>query len=208
EIGMTDAMGAWQDTCFIGVSNDSGGVFAGYGSLLIQSRPGHELVFGTGPTDAASVEARIRIPYDAAGLQFPATQQASTNANTLDDYEEGTWTISATFGGASTLQTASASAGTYEKIGRQVRASARLKLTEKGSATGDAALAGLPFAIGGKAYASLWLETVTFADFPMGSGGSSVVSLYESTNAGVVTALTEGDFADTSEADVSVSYSV
>jgi hypothetical protein len=27
-----------------------------------------------------------------AGITFPATQSASTNANTLDDYEEGTWT--------------------------------------------------------------------------------------------------------------------
>ena len=26
------------------------------------------------------------------GITFPATQSASTNANTLDDYEEGTWT--------------------------------------------------------------------------------------------------------------------
>ena len=27
-----------------------------------------------------------------AGITFPATQSASTDANTLDDYEEGTWT--------------------------------------------------------------------------------------------------------------------
>jgi hypothetical protein len=26
------------------------------------------------------------------GITFPATASASTNANTLDDYEEGTWT--------------------------------------------------------------------------------------------------------------------
>jgi hypothetical protein len=29
---------------------------------------------------------------DGAGLTFPATQSASSDANTLDDYEEGTWT--------------------------------------------------------------------------------------------------------------------
>ena len=29
---------------------------------------------------------------NGAGITFPATQSASTNANTLDDYEEGTWT--------------------------------------------------------------------------------------------------------------------
>jgi hypothetical protein len=31
-----------------------------------------------------------------SGISFPATQSASSDANTLDDYEEGTWT--ATFG--------------------------------------------------------------------------------------------------------------
>lgn len=28
-----------------------------------------------------------------AGISFPATQSASSDANTLDDYEEGTWTV-------------------------------------------------------------------------------------------------------------------
>ena len=36
-----------------------------------------------------------------AGITFPATQSASTDANTLDDYEEGTWTptVNSTGGG-------------------------------------------------------------------------------------------------------------
>jgi hypothetical protein len=29
------------------------------------------------------------------GITFPATASASTDANTLDDYEEGTWTPTA-----------------------------------------------------------------------------------------------------------------
>ena len=31
-------------------------------------------------------------PVSGTGITFPATQSASSNANTLDDYEEGTWT--------------------------------------------------------------------------------------------------------------------
>jgi len=31
-------------------------------------------------------------PASGIGITFPATQTASSNANTLDDYEEGTWT--------------------------------------------------------------------------------------------------------------------
>ena len=41
------------------------------------------------------------IPSSGTGITFPATQSASSNANTLDDYEEGTWTPTVTFGGAS-----------------------------------------------------------------------------------------------------------
>ena len=50
-----------------------------------------------------------------AGITFPATQSASTDANTLDDYEEGTWTSSLTNCGSG-----SASSGTYVKIGKTV----------------------------------------------------------------------------------------
>ncbi len=48
-------------------------------------------------------------------IVFPATQVASTNANTLDDYQEATWTPS--LGGTTTYTTQS---GGYIKIGRMV----------------------------------------------------------------------------------------
>jgi hypothetical protein len=49
-----------------------------------------------------------------AGITFPATQSASTDANTLDDYEEGTWTPT------SSGVTFSSASGTYTKIGQLV----------------------------------------------------------------------------------------
>ena len=52
------------------------------------------------------------------GIAFPATQSASSNANTLDDYEEGTWTPSA--GAQLTVVGTFSSFGTYTKIGRLV----------------------------------------------------------------------------------------
>ena len=54
-----------------------------------------------------------------AGITFPATQSASTDANTLDDYEEGTWTPTVT---AVTTTGSPAYAGSYVKIGKQVTA--------------------------------------------------------------------------------------
>ena len=51
-------------------------------------------------------------------IVFPATQSASANANTLDDYEEGTWTPGFTNFGGTTGWTFSTA--TYTKIGRTV----------------------------------------------------------------------------------------
>ena len=52
------------------------------------------------------------------GITFPATQSASTNANTLDDYEEGTW--SPNKGSGITDVGTLSSEGTYVKIGKVV----------------------------------------------------------------------------------------
>lgn len=50
-------------------------------------------------------------------LSFPPTQVPSTNVNTLDDYEEGTWTPNKVSGTAFTLAT-----GRYTKVGNLVTA--------------------------------------------------------------------------------------
>jgi hypothetical protein len=50
-----------------------------------------------------------------SGITFPATQSASSDANTLDDYEEGTW--SPAVGGTATY---SGQDGRYTKVGRLV----------------------------------------------------------------------------------------
>jgi hypothetical protein len=53
-----------------------------------------------------------------AGITFPAVQSASTDANTLDDYEEGTFTP--TQGAGLTVVGAFSSAGRYVKVGKIV----------------------------------------------------------------------------------------
>lgn len=80
-------------------------------------------------------------------LAFPATQVPSSDANTLDDYEEGTFTPTLTFGGGSTGLTYAVGGqlGRYTKIGRLVIGDVRLFLTAKGSSTGAAKINGLPF---------------------------------------------------------------
>ena len=59
----------------------------------------------------------------AGGIAFPAAQTVVADANTLDDYEEGTWTPSITrSSSAPTGLTYQFQAGTYTKIGRMVTA--------------------------------------------------------------------------------------
>jgi hypothetical protein len=79
-----------------------------------------------------------------AGITFPATQSASSNANTLDDYEEGTFTP--TVIGTTTAGTASYSynSGSYTKIGNLVTISFYIAWSS-GTGTGDLRIAGLPF---------------------------------------------------------------
>jgi hypothetical protein len=145
-----------------------------------------------------------------SGITFPATQVASSDANTLDDYEEGDWTIGLTFGGASTGITTNANTGRYTKIGRQVTVTGYLALTSKGSSTGDALITGLPFSISGFGGLSLYLNAITFADFPMGyaNSGTSTIPLRECTNAGVTSSLTNSDFANNSEIIFTMTYTV
>ena len=81
-----------------------------------------------------------------SGIAFPATQVPSSDANTLDDYEEGTWTPVLQFSGTpSSGATYTTQAGTYTKIGRVVHIQALLVWTAKGSGTGVWQIAGLPF---------------------------------------------------------------
>lgn len=73
------------------------------------------------------------------GIAFPATQSASTDANTLDDYEEGDWTPS--LGGTATYLT---QVGRYVKIGRSVTVSFRLRVNSIGTGS-TTTISGLPF---------------------------------------------------------------
>lgn len=86
----------------------------------------------------------------AGQIKFPATQNASTNANTLDDYEEGVWTP--VIAGATTtgVGTYTAQEGTYTKIGNLVTLSARMGWSTH-SGTGYMVVTGIPYTVRGVA---------------------------------------------------------
>ena len=77
------------------------------------------------------------------GIAFPATQVASSDANTLDDYEEGTFTpVLSPNAGSITTQS---SYGYYTKVGNSVTVLVAISIANGGTASGVATITGLPF---------------------------------------------------------------
>jgi hypothetical protein len=86
-------------------------------------------------------------------IKFPATQSASSDANTLDDYEEGTWTPGFNGTGGTPSVTFSSRSGYYTKIGDMVFVTCRLTVSSASGGSGTLTITGLPFGSGsGNAY--------------------------------------------------------
>ena len=113
-----DAQGNDTDIIFKGTDGSSDTTF-----LTLDGSEGGDLVLGAN-----------------ANIVFPATNVVSTNANTLDDYEEGAWTP------ACPNITVAASEGKYTKIGRLVTVQGFVTFPTT-SDSNDIEISGLPFTI-------------------------------------------------------------
>jgi hypothetical protein len=99
-----------------------------------------------------------------SGITFPATQVAATDANTLDDYEEGTWTPS--FLAVSGSATYTTQNGTYTKIGRQVTVEFYIDVNVSSSLIAER-ITGLPFT----ASSTAQFGAATFTAYDVGAYG-------------------------------------
>ena len=177
---------------------------------LILNPSGGNVGIGATTTPAVPLDVVGNI-RSSTGILFGTDTAA---ANLLDDYEEGTWTMGVSFGGASVGVTYNSNTGTYTKIGRQVTVNGVLVLTSKGSSAGNAFVTGLPFTIPNLlqnyASASLWLSNITFANqfLAIGTVNDTKISLEEITEAGAVSTLTDADFANNSQLIVNFTYFV
>jgi len=112
----------------------------------------------------------------AGGLAFPATAVAVADANTLDDYEEGTWTPIDSSGASLSFTGVS---GSYTKVGRCVTAFAEVTYPSTASAA-SAIIGGLPFTSTGSGpgingyirYTTVATSVITFV-----SGGTSATTV-------------------------------
>jgi hypothetical protein len=171
--------------------------------------------------NTANTGATIQAAGSQQGLKLPATP-GNTDPNTLDCYADGgtvnsggvTWTPALRFGGATTGITGS-QVGRYTRIGNMVFAQGTIALSSKGSATGAASIAGLPTSanVAATIYYSIAIgynSKVTFTGQLHGliSVNSGIVELYQTSTAGVVSAITNTDFAADSVLTFTVCYPV
>lgn len=146
------------------------------------------------------------------GVTFPATQSASSDANTLDDYEEGTWTPTLTTGATSY----GFQIGRYVKVGRAVTITCSLNANRTASAA-TFSIDGLPFAAEGTSSNYVCVPIFPVLGFNRSTAtsyvgqtapGTSRITLY-----GVITAtganylpMSMNDTGPTIEVELSVTY--
>ena len=117
-----------------------------------------------------------------AGITFPATASASSNANTLDDYEEGTWTPVYTGASGSAGTAAYSSSGAYIKVGNLVTLRGTITVSDKGSWSAKILITGCPFPPSTSVYPAvsvgLWYNYATsvlsVSGYLNGTGGQIV----------------------------------
>jgi hypothetical protein len=115
------------------------------------------------------------------GITFPATQVASADANTLDDYEEGTWTVTFTpsSSGSITLKPA-VNLGSYTKVGRLVTITFGVTVDAVSSPIGLIEI-NLPLTLANLSERSSWGSVSIFVNASL-SNVINYVALFEATS--------------------------
>ena len=134
-------------------------------------------------TSSPATQLDVRGTGSFYSIKFPSVQSSSTDPNTLDDYEEGTWTpaYSASVTSAGWAYNTTNTSGSYIKIGKMMRLTGRLAITSTGSSAGSLYISGLP-SINADSGQGNWgtMSTAYYANF-----ATSV--------SGVIGRITQGD---------------
>ena len=139
----------------------SGGGYVAFGQYNTGGGTAYIINSGTGPLLFelnGVVRAKINnfgigvgtaTPSSGTGITFPATQSASSDANTLDDYEEGTWSVQLQdVSNNNATMEAGFTTANYVKIGRQVTVTGVIYTSSVAGLSGGIRVSGLPFAVG------------------------------------------------------------
>jgi hypothetical protein len=174
-------------------SNFTQNLPAATGTVALLQTPSFATTIGVGGATASA---------SGAGITFPSTQSASSDANTLDDYEEGTWTPAWNFSTSGSV-TLSISGATYTKVGRLVTIQCRIFTTAISSPSGNATIIGLPFTNSGTEISVALGPVLRFNnDLPnlkgFVTGSAATISLQtQATNSASETSLTGANISGT-----------
>jgi hypothetical protein len=122
------------------------------------------LITASGPSSVPALET-----LTVDNIQFPATQVASADANTLDDYEEGTFTPAFTSTGASFSY--QFQIGHYTKIGRSVQCNLIIRGQSSGTLSNEITITGFPFTSANTTgnFSSTTFGQINSVDYPTSS---------------------------------------
>ena len=136
-IGTTTSAGGTRFA--IGAAGDPGIIFAGTGVF-----PATQISASDNTIDLGSANYRWKDIFLSGGVNFSANANAGgMSSETLDDYEEGTWTPGLNGSG----YTFGTHTGTYVKVGRVCTVVGKLVVTGVGTNTSNmGSLTGFPFA--------------------------------------------------------------
>ncbi|MFZ9064045.1 MAG: hypothetical protein ACO22U_10465 [bacterium] len=231
-----------QGLNFVGVANSSGDLtsttqgdfyviqtaFGSYavgdqavydGSSYVKVTDGTKQI-GEGGTGATTLsQAQINLEIGNIGTQpqdIPLCGMLNSGAWLDFDafYSEGTWTGSIEFGGASAGQTYSENNCNYTVTGNVVHVQGIISLSAKGSSSGTARLAGLPFtSSSATSQAGLSINYGTgftgLTSLPSALvSGSSTTALLSNWGASGITVLTEANFTDATSIRFSGTYQI
>ena len=164
-----------------------------------------------GTTSATANGGDVQI---SKGITFPATQVACSNVNTLDDYEEGTFTPSInTTNNDLTGFSYNTQTGSSVKIGKQVTVSIEVSTINALSITGTGVVrvTGLPFSVaevsnGGRNVLALthdnrWTNNPSFGQI---QSSDTAIKLFKNNAMNTAAALAVSDFVATNSANYNI----
>jgi hypothetical protein len=152
------------------------------------------------------------VSFFGGQIAFPATQNASGNANTLDDYEEGSFTPDTAFGTNGDYSPSyTAQAGVYTKVGRLVYCSVNLVFDSGAytTASGVFSATGLPFTLNGTASASAArFGGMTYSGWVsiQGPNADTICTFWDNTSGSAPTVMTESNFP--ASTDITLKFSI
>jgi hypothetical protein len=125
-----------------------GGSAASHSGLYFGTNTAAPITAGTltdAVTDLGTAGYRFKDLYLSGGVVFgDAGGSGTSSSNTLDSYEEGTWTPTVTSSGG-TITSVTSEIGTYTKIGRLVTLQYQFNIATLGTASGNIIVSGRPF---------------------------------------------------------------